>query len=658
MWLYESPPLDRLASQFNFHPSPVWLDHLRLSSLQMGASASFISADGLIITNHHVALGGLHAISRQGRDYVKDGFLARTREQEVKLPGATARVLVSIEDVTDQINVAVPETLPADKAVEARHAVIANIERESESATKLESRVITLYGGARYHLYRYKRYDDIRIVFAPELATAFFGGDPDNFEYPRYCLDVSVLRAYENGHPAKIEHYLKWSTTGVAEGDLVFVSGNPHRTDRLLPAAVLEGMRDQAFPFRKEVLERAEKVVVEYGKRSPECARQAADDLFYIQNSLKTVRPRLKFLQDSDLIARHRREEAQLKGAISGEDPFKTIDESERVWKKIQLRHDLLEGAAGLNSRLFAYARTLVRLPVEDAKPDDQRLPEFNKAKRATLLDRLNADDPVYPELDAALLADSLQLLIDKLGSDDSTVRSILAGKSPRDRADEFVKHSKLGAPAERQRLQHGGAAAIDASDDPMIQLARLVDPESRRLRKEMESSVTEPQTQAMAQINKARFAAFGSALYPDATGSLRLALGVVKSYDEHGEHRPAWTTIGGAFQHQAEHKGKPPYRLPDRWFKPMRYHPALDTPLNFISTADITGGNSGSPVVNRAGEFVGIIFDSNRQGVLTDFAYTDDQARSIAVDSRGIIEAMEKVYGADNLVREILGKP
>jgi hypothetical protein len=651
MWLYEAPPMERLKKEFGFEPSAQWLEHLRLSSVHLGASASFVSANGLILTNHHVALGALQAVSRAGADYVKNGFLAESFEKEIKAPGYEATVLVSIEDVTRKVNDAVPANLPAAEAVKARHAVMATIERESEAATKLQSRVVSLYGGALYHLYRSKRYDDVRIVFAPELDTAFFGGDPDNFEYPRYCLDISLLRAYENGKPAKVEHWLQWSMDGVKDGELTFVSGHPGRTERLLPSAVLQRMRDESSPLQIENLERSEKVLLAYGAKSPEAHRQTARELFGVQNSLKAGLPRLAVLRNTDVIERKRHEEAELRAA---RDAFAVIDKAEAAGSKIYVRETMFEGGVAFRSRLFGYARMLVRMPVEDARPDDERLPEFNQSKRKVMLQRLLADDPVYAELEAAKMADSLAFLVEKLGASDPLVRRILAGKSPGERARELVDGCKLGDPDERRKLQEGGAQAIDASRDPMIELVRLVDPQSRQLRKEMETNVTEPQTQAMAEINKARFAIFGTNTYPDATGSLRLALGVVKGYEQDGQHLPPWTTIGGAFDHEREHGAKWPYELPEKWHT-AKSKVNANTPLNFISTADITGGNSGSPVVNRQGEFVGIVFDSNRQGVVNDFAYEDRQARMIAVDSRGIIEALRKVYAADKLIEELV---
>jgi hypothetical protein len=675
MWLPNALPVDRLRRLFDFTPTPEWAEHLRLSSVHIGASGAFVSADGLVLTNHHVAAGGLHNISAPGKDYVANGFLAKTRAEEVRLPGMELSVLESIEDVTARIDAAVDPKLSAAEAVKARHAIEADIERESLEKTGLQSRVVTLYGGALRHLYRYKRYSDIRAVFAPEVAIAFFGGDPDNFEYPRYDLDIALLRAYENGRPAHIEHFLQFSAKGVAENEPVFVSGHPAHTDRLLPVAVLETMRDQTLPFRIQQMERMEKAMEDYAARNSEAARQAEHDIFSIQNGLKATRPRLAALREG-IIERKQKDEAALRGELRSRADLRAFDAAfdrlaaaERQHARLYLRHALLEDSRPFGTRLFRDARLLVRLAAEDAKTDAERLPEFTKSKRESLEHALFADDPIYPELEVVKLTESLRFFQEKLGPADAEVAKVLAGQAPEVRARELVTRSKLGVATERRRIRAGGAAAIASSSDPMIRLALLVDEDARQVRQEFEATVQEPETQALTEINRARLALSGTATYPDATGTLRLAFGVVKGYRQNGKYIPAWTTIGGAFEHARIHGNKFPYELPASWHRaehasatiiswdrsPLALTPW--TPLNFVCTADITGGNSGSPVVNRAGELVGVIFDSNRQGVADNFAYSDEQARAIAVDSRAIMEALGKIYGADALVAELRGK-
>ncbi|HEX3356791.1 MAG TPA: S46 family peptidase [Tepidisphaeraceae bacterium] len=661
MWLPNALPVSRLRRDFNFAPTQAWADHLRLSSVRIGASGSFVSADGLILTNHHVASEGLQNISKDGKDYVANGFLAKTRDQEIQLPGEQIEVLESIEDVTARVNAAVDAKLSPDEAVKARHAVFAEIERESLEKTGLHSNVVTLYGGALYHLYRYKRYNDIRAVFAPEVSSAFFGGDPDNFEYPRFCLDIALLRAYENGKPAHVENYLKFSTKGVADGDLVFVSGHPGRTDRLLPVSMLTTMRDFTLPLHIEQLERRERALMDYSARSDEAKRQAQEEIFYIQNSLKASRPRLAALKQG-VIEQKQREEDLLRSRLREHEDLQHFDSAwgriaaaEKESKKHALERYFVADGNAFSWQFFGNTRHLVRAAAEDAKPDGERLPEFTKSKRQAMEDDLFADYPFYPDLEIAEMTTTLQIFKDKLGSDSPMVQKVLMGKEPAARAKELVKGSKLGSAAERRRIYKGGAAAIASSTDSMIELARLVDDDARALRREYEAKVQEPETEALGEINRARFALMGSNDYPDATGTLRLALGVVKGYEQDGQTIAPWMTMGGAFEHEKQHGAAPPFALPKSWAD-AKAKLDLDVPLNFVCTADIIGGNSGSPVVNRAGEFVGVIFDSNRQGIVDNFTYSDVKRRAVAVDSRGILEAMKKIYGADALVEELTG--
>lgn len=663
MWVYNQLPDQWLHANFGFNLTKSWAEDLRLASVQIGtgASGAFVSPDGLILTNQHVAAGGLQSASGRGRDYVTDGFFAKSLDQEIKLPGVEVRVLESIKDVTDRVNAAVDTKLTGEAAVKARNAAFATIEAESQKQTGLQSSIITLYGGAVYDLYRYKRYTDVRCVFAPEMAIAFLGGDPDNFEYPRYALDVTFLRAYENDKPAHVPHFLRLSPRGVREGDLVFVSGNPGSTDRLLPIAALLAMRDSSLPFRLQELERSERLLIDYSQRGSEQRRQAQRQLFGVENSLKALRPRLAALRSSELMDRKRRQESAMRDALSRradlrhyEAAWNQVAAAEQKRADLMLSHSFIEQGQAFSTSLFGYARTLVRLADEDPKPDAQRLPEYTQAKRAPLVHRELAAVPVYPELEAARLADSLQFFQEKMGSNSSVVKEVLAGKTPEQRARELVSGSHLSDPAERKRLLEGGSAAINSSDDAMIALAKLIDPDARRIRREFEAQVSEPMTQALTMINRARFALYGSEIYPDATGSLRLAFGLVRGYAQDGRQIPPWTTMGGAFQHSEAHHGQPPYQLPRSW-REARDKLALDTPFDFVSTADIIGGNSGSPVVDRNGDLVGVIFDSNRQGLAGSFEYTDSQARAVSVDSRAILQALRNVYGMDALLAELI---
>lgn len=658
MWLPDAPPVERLKKQFGFVPTQQWLDHLRLASVNIGASGAFISADGLILTNHHVAVGGLQSISRPGKDYVADGFLARTHAEEIRLPGMDASVLESIEDVTARIEAAVDKKLAPDQAVKARQAVIAEIERDSQIRTGYQSKVITLYGGAMYHLYRYKRYNDIRVVFAPEVSSAFFGGDPDNFEYPRYCLDITILRAYENGKPASINHYLRLSQKGAADGELIFVSGHPGRTDRLMTTASLLTMRDLTLPTSIESMERYERMILNYSARGDEQRRQAQENLFSIQNGLKANRPRLVALR-GELIQRKLHDENAFRQALRSRPDLKPFDaawdriaEAEQARQKLALRRFMLEDGRAFNTDLFFHARNLVRFAAEETKPDAQRLPEYTQARKQETEDWLLADYPIYPEMETAILTTALRFFQEKMGSD-PIVQTVLQGKDPAVRAQELVQGTKLGSAEERKKIRGLTPSAIEAYPDAMLQLAQAIDAETRKVRLEFESQVQEPQNQALTEINRARFALMGTNTYPDATGTLRLAFGIVKGYQQDGQAIPPFTTLGGAFDHERAHRATYPFALPKTWTD-ARGRMDLRTPLNFVSTADITGGNSGSPVVNRAGELVGVLFDSNRQGIADNLGYSDEQARAVSVDSRAILECLSKVYNAKELLAEL----
>ncbi len=664
MWLPDRLPVSQLQSQYGFAPSDAWAEHVRLSSVRVnGASGSFVSPDGLVLTNHHVAAGGIQSISKPDADYFRNGFLARQRADEIPMPGYELNVLVSIEHVTNRVTQAVHKDAPADEANKQRKAAIATIEKESTDATGLRSNVVTLYGGAVYDLYRYKRYTDVRLVFAPEHDAAFFGGDPDNFEFPRYDLDITLLRAYEDGKPAKVAHYLKWSQRGVSDGELVFISGHPGRTERLQTAAMLQTLRDDGLPFRIDEHERLERAVLAYAERGAEQRRQAEEDVAWIQNSLKATRARLARLQEPGFLDAKRKADTDwATGSMRGRSEmfyvgaWRDIRKAEEERRILMKRHALLEHGDGFRSQLFWAARQLVRLSAEDAKPDAQRLPEYTDARRPSLELDLFAEEPVYPELEVAKLTASLTFLVDMLGANDATVGSILEGKSPADRAVELVHGTKLGEAAERRHVRAGGAEAIASSNDAMIRLAVLVDPESRALRAAFEAKVEEPETQAMASINIARFAVLGTNTYPDASGTLRFAFGVVRGYEQDGRTIAPWTTLGGAFEHEHAHASQWPWQLPASWHAAQAQLDAK-TPLDFVSTADITGGNSGSPTINQAGEFVGILFDSNRQGIANSFGYTDAQARAVSVDARAILAALDKIYHADALVRELTGE-
>lgn len=664
LWLFNNPPQKLLKEKYQFEATPAWLEHLQQSSVRFnsGGSGSFVSSQGLVLTNHHVGADALQKLSTPDHDYLKEGFFARTPDQEIKCVDLELNVLMSIEDVTARVNAAVkPEMTPAE-ANKARQAVMSTIEQESLDKTGLRSDVVTLYQGGLYHLYRLKKYTDVRLVFAPEQDIAFFGGDPDNFEYPRFDLDICLFRVYEDGKPVRPAHFLKWAPQGASDGELVFISGHPGRTSRQNTVAHLEFLRDRSFPFTLDLLRRREVQLATFSQRSRENARRAKDDLFGVANSRKARLGGLAGLQDPAVMSRKAAEEKKLREAVAANpavqaacgDPWQDIRRTLEVWDEMFVPYQLLERGLAFNSQKFGIARTLVRMAEEDAKPNPERLREYRSSNRDSLRQALLSDAPIYDDLEALGLADSLSHYAELVGMQDPLLQQVLAGKSPRQRAGELVAGSQLQKVDLRKQLADGGKAAIEASQDPMIALARLVDAAAREVRKRYEEQVEEPQRQAYARLADARFRLLGTATYPDATFTLRLSLGVIKGFtDELGQRIPPFTTLDGAYQRAKEHDNLAPFALPQSWLD-RKDRLQLDTPYNFICTNDIIGGNSGSPVVNRQGEFVGIVFDGNLASLVWDFIFTEERARSVAVDSRAIVEALRKIYEAAALADEL----
>lgn len=666
MWLFNNPPRKHLKEKHDFAPPDAWYEHLQKSSVRFnsGGSGSFVSAGGLVMTNHHVGADALQKMGDKDHNYLRDGFYAKSPAEERRCHDLELNVLMSIEDVTERVNAAVKTGMKTADAFAARRKIMAEIEKESQTKTGLRSDVVTLYQGGQYHLYRFKKYTDVRLVFAPEQQAAFYGGDPDNFEYPRFCLDICFFRVYENDKPASVDHYLTWSKNGAADNELVFVSGHPGRTDRLATMAELAYFRDTGFPFVLQRLNRMEVMLMAYSGRSEEYARQAKEDLFSIQNSRKAREGGLLGLLDPALMARKQAAERKLQDAVADladsvntRTAWERIAAAEKTRTAINRKFTMLEGARGgpfgLQSTLFNVARTLLRAAEEKPKPGGDRLREFRDSNLESLEFELFSTEPIYDEYEHAKLTTSLVFLVQELGFDNKLVQAILAGKAPQDRASELVRGSRLKDVAERKKLYEGGQKAVEASTDPMILLAKLVDPEARALRKVMETEVEEIKRQAYGQIANAKYVIEGASTYPDATFTLRLAFGTVKGYEENGKPVPQMTNMAGLYERAKEHDNKPPFDLPPRWVE-RKDKLNLKTPFNFVCTADIIGGNSGSPVVNRNNELVGIIFDGNIQSLVLDFAYTDVVARAVSVCSQGITEALRKVYDADKLADEL----
>ncbi len=673
MWLFNAPPLKQLKEKYNFEPTPQWLDHLQKASVRFnsGGSGSFISANGLVITNHHVGADALQKASSEQRNYLKDGFYAKNNAEEIKCADLELNVLVSTEDVTARVNVAVKAGMSPDEATKARGNAIAEIEKESKEKTGLRSDVITLYQGGAYHLYRYKRYDDVRIVFAPEQQMAFYGGDPDNFEYPRFDLDICIFRVYENGQPAKIENYLKWNSRGPSDGELIFVSGSPGKTDRQLTLDELADTRDRFLPYLLRMFNRREVLLLAYGGRSFENARRARDDLFGDQNNRKRYDGYLAALLDPEVWSLLQAREQKLRDAIAHDPKLRSTGAAYERIKKAQAelvttapRYDYLEqerpitvgyrGPRAFYGNLFKYARLLTRTIDERAKPNGERIAAFRDSAKESLELELFSTEPVYDDYEILRLTDSLTDFASQFGASDPLVQKVLAGKSPHARAVELVSGTKLKDVAVRKDLYAKGADALQAAHDPMIDLARFIDGPAREARKAHEAQ-EETKKQAYSEIANARFAIEGTNNYPDATFTLRLSYGTVRGYEEDGKQIPAFTDFAGLYRRSAEHDNKPPFDLPQRWID-KKSNLNLSTKFNFVSDADIIGGNSGSPVVNKAGEFLGIIFDGNIQSLVLDCIFSDKQARAVSVDSAAITEALRKVYDANALADELQG--
>ncbi len=663
MWLYNAFPGERVQKQYGFLPTQAWLDHLRLSSVRFnnGGSGSFVSADGLAFTNHHVGAECIQQLATSGTDYMKTGFYAKTQAEEAKCPDLELNVLVGIDDVTAKVKAAAPATMSTADAGQAQRSAMSAIEKDCATASGLRCDVVTFYSGEVYNLYKYKKYTDVRLVFAPEFAAAFFGGDPDNFTYPRYDLDITFFRIYENDKPVHLDNYLEWSKTGVKDGDLIFVSGHPGGTDRLKTVAQLRFLQQVDYPSRLAVYQQRIAMLLKFSAQSAENARIAQEDIFGLQNSQKAINGEYEGLTDRSLSQMEALERAREKAFTDkhpGEpNPWEQISHAMQVNRKIYSSYVYLERMRGFNSDLVFDARDLVRAAAEKSKPNGDRLREYRDSALPSLEQGLFSSAPIYKNLEIAKLSLSLAGLRETLGGDGPAVKAALNGKSPEEAAQSLITGTRLEDVAVRKQLYEGGQAAINASTDPLITFWRNVDPEARAVRKRYDDEVDAVVRRDGATIARARFAQTGFTQPPDATFTLRLSYGTVKGYEENANKIPYFTTFAGAFEHAEEHGNKPPFNLADSWLKTkMKSKLNLETPLNFVSTADIIGGNSGSPTVNQAGEVVGIIFDGNIQSLVLDFYYDDRQARAVSVDSRGIIEALRNIYGADALADELTG--
>jgi hypothetical protein len=662
MWTFDNPPLKQLAAKYNFHPTQAWLDHLRLASVRLndGGSGSFVSPNGLLLTNHHVARGQLQKNSTAEHDYLRDGFYAATPETEMKSADLEVNVLVGMEDVTARVQSAAKGIGDQAKALKARDAAIAAIEKESKDKTSLRSDVVSFYQGGEYWLYTYKAYTDVRLVFAPEQQAAFFGGDPDNFTYPRYDLDMALFRVYENGKPLHTDNFLKWSAKGAAPGELIFISGHPGSTERDDTEAQLLMERDVRGPAVTEYLQRRIATAQAFAAQGPEQARLVGSTIFGLQNSLKVYLGRGEALADPAILAKKQAEENDFRAKVNANKEWKkeygkAWDEIARAEEKVkpEIKVQIFRRA---DSRLFTLALQTVQYVAEIKKPDGERLPQYHDAGLDTLKFQLLSPAPIYPSTEKLFLAAALKLCQEKLGNNDAFAQAILQGGEVNATVNALVDGTKLADPAARKALLDGGEAAVAASTDPMIVAARRADPILREAQRRIHDTVTSVLTPAGEKLGQARFMVYGKDAYPDATFTLRLSYGTVEGYPYNGTIAPPFTTFYGLYDRAASFSNKPPFDLTAKEAA-GRHKLDLSTPLDFVATGDIIGGNSGSPVVNRDGELVGLIFDGNIESLAGDFVYDGAKNRAVAVHSSGMIEGLRKLYGAGALADELEGR-
>jgi len=666
MWTYDNFPSKKVEQKYGFAPDSQWLQEVQLASERQtgatGCSGSFVSQEGLVMTNHHCSHSCIEQLSTKEKDFVAQGFYAPQLDNEVKCPEMEIDQLTQIGDVTAQVQGATKGLAPGKEFNDKRKAAMAALEKECAAGSdKVRCDVVELYHGGQYSLYKYRRFQDVRLVFAPEFAIAFFGGDPDNFNFPRYDLDVSFVRVWEDGKPARTEHFFKWSPAGSKEGALTFVSGNPGGTDRQLTMAELAYQRDIALPERLVDLAQYRGALTMFTQQSPEHYRIAEDELFGVENSFKVFVGRHEALIAPTLWDRLADHEKKLRAKVNARaalrkqyaSAWNDVAKAIAQYQPRRKEYQTIELGAGFGGSLYRLARALVRGTEELTKPNDQRLREYTDAKLPQLKQLLFSKAPLYPDLELFKLSYALTKLREKLGADHPFVKKVLGKKSPQELAGELVK-SKLYDVKVREQLWQAGREAVQSSPDPMIQLALLVDPDARALRKWHDEEIETLQTAAEEKIAAAKFAIEGKSSYPDATFTPRLSYGAVRGFEDGAQHVAPYTTLAGAFDRAT---GREPFKLPESWIRASENKQLeLSTPFNLCTTNDIIGGNSGSPLFDKDRQIVGLIFDGNIYSLGGDYGFDETVNRAVAVDSRAMLEALDHIYGAKRIVVELRG--
>lgn len=659
MWTLDHFPRQKVEEAYGVEVSDEWLQAVQLSTVRFGGecTGSFVSPEGLVLTNNHCVWRCVRNLSSAERNLSETGFYAAKREEELACPRLRLSVLMGTEEVTDQVTAATAGKSEV-AANEARTAELLRLKAacEETSGGKLSCESVALYHGGQYYLYKYKHYDDVRLVFAPELEIAAFGGDPDNFSFPRWCLDMSFVRVYEDGQPASTPHYFSWRASGPEAGEVVFVPGHPQSTRRLLTVAELDAMRDHQLPQQLILYSEERGRLTEWSRTSEEAERIYSQRVPGLENLLKTWRYELASLQDDEQMAAKAEEERALREAVAADpelaaaygDAWDQVGRALAAADRFGDRYRFVEAGYGFPGNLYSYARMLVRNPVERVKPQEERMWEFQDLAAAERW--LLAEVPIPKGFETLRLAFSLDKMREWLGPDDPVVRRVLATQSPDDLAKRLVEGTRVGDAAFRKELWEGGAEAVAASDDPMIQLARSVDVEARALRKRHEEEVEAPLAAAAEKIAHARFAVLGTSSYPDATFTLRLSYGRVEGWTEKGEEVPPFTTLARLYERAT---GQEPFRLPASW-RDHRQNLDPATRFNLVASVDIVGGNSGSPLVDAEGRLVGLVFDGNRHSIAGSYWFDGEVNRTVAVHPTVMLEALDEVYGAKALLEEL----